>query len=66
MTETPPDWQKIREIVANIIGFHDLIERPHLALSAVQRVQYEAQVYAGGVELARRILAAMEQPEDSA
>jgi hypothetical protein len=66
MTENPPDWQKIREIVTDIIGFHDLIERPDLALSAVQRIQYEARVYAGGVELARLMVAAMEQPEDNA
>lgn len=60
------NWQEIREIVANIIGFHDLIEREDVSLSAVQRVQYEAQVYAGGLELARQIVIAMEQPEDSA
>lgn len=57
------DWRKIREIVTNIIGFQDLIERPDLTLSAVKRVQYEAQVYAGGVELARRIAQTMARPE---
>lgn len=57
------DWHKIREIVTNILGFQDLIERPDLALSTVQRVQYEAQVYAGGVELARRIAQTMTRPE---
>lgn len=56
------DWQKIREIVTNIIGFQDLIERPELNLSTVQRLQYEAQVYAGGIALARQMVQMLERP----
>lgn len=50
------EWRRIREIVTNIIGFQNLIERPDVTLSTVKRVQYEAQVYAGGAELAKRLL----------
>ena len=40
-------------IAMNITGFHALIEDETANLSPVQRLEYEAQVYAGGVELAK-------------
>ncbi len=50
-------WREIRHTVANIIGFHELAEHEGLTLSHVQRLQFEAQVYAGCVHLARQLIA---------
>lgn len=46
----------LRPLCANILGFHDLSEvGPVEELTVARRVMYEAQVYAGAIELARRV-----------
>lgn len=52
------DYMAIRELrtlATSVIGFHELADNPELTLSTVARVRYEAEVYAGGVALARKL-----------
>lgn len=46
---------RMRPVIMDIIGFHDLAEREDVRLTHLQRTIYEARVYAGGVELAGRL-----------
>lgn len=55
MRDKDSEWVDIWRAVTNIVGFHDLAETP--GITELQRLEYDAQVYAGGVELARRIIA---------
>lgn len=50
-------FKALRPIVTNIVGFHALSENENIRPSPVAMLNYQAQVYAGGVELARRVLA---------
>lgn len=55
MDDIAAEIAQMRRIATNIIGFHALTEDETRALRPEKRVEYEAQVYAGGVELARII-----------
>jgi hypothetical protein len=49
-------FYELRPLCTNILGFHDLSEaEPAEELTDARRVMYEAQVYAGAIELARRV-----------
>ncbi|MCV0395081.1 MAG: hypothetical protein K5872_02615 [Rhizobiaceae bacterium] len=45
-------WMKVRALVTEIIGFHDLAEREDHPPTGLQRTIYDAHVYASGVTLA--------------
>lgn len=51
---------QIRRTATNVIGFHALAEADDIAQRPEARLQYEAQVYAGGVALAVQISKLME------
>jgi hypothetical protein len=53
MDDITAEIEQMRRIAMNITGFHALIEDETINLSPVKRLEYEAQVYAGGVELAK-------------
>lgn len=63
---TAPDeseaWGRVRVLATNITGFHELAETPEIIRDEVQRLHYEAQVYAGGVALARLLAQIMAEP----
>lgn len=46
-------WRKVRVLALNVIGFYELAEDADAIKTEVQRLDYQAQVYAGGVALAR-------------
>ncbi|MFF9554109.1 MULTISPECIES: hypothetical protein [Methylobacterium] len=49
-------FYELRPLCTNIIGFHDLSEvGPVEELTDARRVIYDAQIYAGAIELARRV-----------
>ena len=49
-------FYELRPLCTNILGFHGLSEAvPAEELTGARRLMYEAQVYAGAVELARRV-----------
>jgi hypothetical protein len=56
----------LRSTVADIIGFHALSEDENLTLSAVKRLEYDAQVYAGGVSLAKQVAAIADALDEDA
>lgn len=49
-------WSELRVLATNVLGFHALVENEDISLSQVKRVEYEAQVYASGVDLALKLL----------
>ncbi|MDB5507892.1 MAG: hypothetical protein JWL93_361 [Hyphomicrobiales bacterium] len=53
------EWEEIWRAAINVIGFHDLAEMPEM--SELQKLQFHAQVYASGVELARRLIKLRQQ-----
>jgi hypothetical protein len=54
MHDPDSEWEQIWRAAINVVGFHDLAEMPEL--NEVQRLEFHAQVYANGVELARRLI----------
>lgn len=64
MDDIAAEFETIRRVAANITGFHALVEDETLSLSRAKRVEYEAQVYAGGVALAAKLCQLMERLDD--
>ena len=49
-------FYNLRSLCTNILGLHDLSEAgPVEELTDARRVMYDAQIYAGAIELARRV-----------
>jgi hypothetical protein len=59
MHDPDSEWEEIWRAAINVIGFHDLAEMPEM--SELQKLQFHAQVYASGVELARRLIKLRQQ-----
>ncbi len=60
MDEIAAAIEDMRRIAMNVTGFHALAEDETLSLPPAKRMEYEAQVYAGGVQLAK-IIARLDQ-----
>ena len=50
-TALASEIERLRPILCDVIGFHELAENESISLTPLQRTVYEARVYAAGVEL---------------